>query len=271
MARARNTLRLTALAALALALVALSALPVAGDIEARTGGLLLPLSDGLDRAVQPLADVALHAGQLRQLTADNASLRQQVAALEAEASSLREQRAASDQVRALQSAVGGTAGHLAAAVVVREPAPGRRGIVIDRGATDGVRSGQAVLGPGAVLVGVVVEAQDHRARVRLLDDPQSAVAAVVQQSRTAAALAGTGDGLRLEFVANGAGVTAGDLILSSPIGARIAGGLLIGRVGSAGARAEDLFETVTVEPLTDYNRLEHVLVITTPTAEGGSP
>lgn len=271
MARARNTLWLTALCTLAVLLLALSPLPVAGDVEARAGAMLLPLSGALDTAVRPLTEVALHAGQLQQLTADNASLRQQVAALEAEASALREQRAASEQVQALQAAVGNAAGHLAAAVIVREPAPGRRGVVIDRGALDGVRAGQAVLGPGAILVGVVVETQDRRSRVRLLDDPRSAVAAVVQQSRTAGALAGTTDGLRLEFVANGAAIAPGDLVLSSPIGGQLSAGLLIGRVGSVDARAEDLFETVVVEPLTDYNRLEHVLVVTAVHPDGPTP
>lgn len=271
MARTRNAVWLTVLSALALLLVALSPLPVADDVEARAGALLLPLSGALREAIRPLAEMALHAGQLQQLTAENASLHQHLAALEAEASALREQRGAVEQVWALQAAVGDVGGRLAAAVIVREPAPGRRGVMIDRGAADGVRAGQAVLGPGAILIGVVVETQDRRARVRLLDDQRSAVAAVVQQSRTAGVLAGTADGLRLEFVANGAAVAPGDLVLSSPIGGKLAAGLLIGRIGSVRARDEDLFKTVVVEPLTDYNRLEHVLVVTAFTPEAGTP
>jgi rod shape-determining protein MreC len=268
LARTRNALWLTALGALALLLLALSPLRLAGEVEARGGTLLLPVSGALQDAFRPLAEVVLHAGQLQQLAIDNASLRQQLAALEAEAATLREQRGAAEQERALQAAVGDTSGHLAAAVIVHDPAPGRRGVVIDRGATDGVRTGQPVLGPGAILVGVVVETQDRRARVRLLDDPHSAVAAVVQQSRTAGALAGTTDGLRLEFVANGAAVAAGDLVLSSPLGGQLPAGLLIGRLGSVGARAEDLFDTIAVEPLTDFDRLEHVLVVTAFTPDG---
>ena len=267
MAPTRNALWLTALGALALLLLALSPFPASSELEERGGALLLPLSGGLQEAVRPLAEVVLHAGQLQELTADNASLRQQLAALEAEAAALREARSAAEQERALQAAVGNAGGHITAAVIVRDPAPGRRGVVVDRGTADGVRPGQAILGPGAILVGIVAEAQDHRARVRLLDDAHSAIAAVVQQSRTAGALAGTREGLRLEFVANGAGVAAGDLVLSSPLGGQLPAGLLIGRVGSVGAQAEDLFSTIAIEPLTDYDRLEHVLVVTAFTPE----
>lgn len=271
MVRTRNALWLTGLGALALLLLALSPLPLAGEFEARGSSVLVPVSGALHDAVRPLSEVILHAGQLQQLTTENGSLRQQVAALEGEAAALREQRGATEQTRALQAAVGNAAGHLAAAVIVREPAPARRGVVIDRGSNDGVRAGQAVLGPGTILVGVVVEAQDRRARVRLLDDPHSTVAAVVQQSRTPGALAGTTGGLRLEFVANSAAVAPGDLVLSSPLGGQLPAGLLIGRIASVHVRAEDLFHTIGVEPLTDYNRLDHVLVVTAFTPAAGTP
>jgi rod shape-determining protein MreC len=267
LARTRNALWLTVFGALALLLLALSPFPASSALEERGGALLLPVRDALQEAARPLAEVVLHAGQLRELTADNAGLRQQVATLEAESAALREARSAAEQERALQAAVGNAGGHITASVIVRDPAPGRRGVIVDRGAAEGVRPGQAALGPGAILVGVVVEAQEHRARVRLLDDAHSAVAAVVQQSRTAGALAGTREGLRLEFVANGAAVAAGDLVLSSPLGGQLPAGLLIGRVGSVGAHAEDLFSTIAIEPLTDYDRLEHVLVVTSFTGE----
>ena len=43
---------------------------------------------------------------------------------------------------------------------------------------------------------------------------------------------------------------------------RLPGGLLIGRVTAVHSREQDLFETVEVEPLTDYARLERVLILT---------
>lgn len=261
MVRTRNAAWLTALVAAAVVTLALSPLSVAGDVEARLGALLSPVTGAMYRAVQPVADVVLHAGQLRQLTTENADLRNRVAQLEAESTALRERMQTDQQAASLQAAVGG-AGHLAASVIVRDPAPGRRGIVIDRGTEQGVAIGQAVLGPGATLVGVVAEVQPRSARVRLLDDPHSAVAAVLQQSKTPGALAGSADGLRLEFVPTGSVVTAGDLVVTSPLGGQLPAGLLIGRVESAHSTPGDLFAEVRVEPYAEYDRLLQVLLVT---------
>jgi rod shape-determining protein MreC len=267
LARSRNAAWLTGLFTLSLLLLALSPLPLADDVEARGAALIAPLVRKLHAAAQPLSDIALHAGQIRELSAENADLREQVGRLEAEAAALRDQRTAAEQTAALRAAAGDATAHLAAAVTVRDPAPGRRGVIIDRGTRDGVLVGHAVLGPGATLVGIVAEVDHTTARVRLLDDPRSAVAAVVQQSRIAGALAGSPGGLSLEFVASESPVAVGDLVQSSPLGGRLPAGLLIGRVAQVVARPEELFQVIRVEPYADYDHLEHVLVVTEFTPE----
>jgi rod shape-determining protein MreC len=261
--RTRNAAWFTALLGLGLLLLALSPLPVSQRLEERGSTFVTPATEGLRDVVRPLSDVLLHAGQLEELSKENAELQQEVTRLEAEAAALREGRTAAEQSAALAAAVGGDgSGHVTASVLVRDHAPGRRVLVIDRGAVDGVVLGQPVLGPGATLAGIIVEVQEHHARARLLDDTDSTVAAVDQQSRTPGALAGTEDGLRLEFVPVGAAVGRGDLLISSPLGGLLPPGILIGRVTAVHSREGDLFQTIEVEPLTDYSRLEHVLVVT---------
>ena len=147
-------------------------------------------------------------------------------------------------------------------MVLRDPAPTRRVVLVDRGGADGVTAGRPVLGAGATLIGVVSEVEQRQATVRLLSDEGSAVTAVVQQSRVPGALVGGPGGLRLEFVPVGSPVATGDLVLTSSLGGRLPGGLLIGRVTAVHSREQDLFETVEVEPLTDYARLERVLILT---------
>ena len=88
MVRTRNAAWLMVLVAGALVALALSPLHAAGDLEARMAALIAPVTGALARAVQPGADVLLHAGQVEQLTNENAALREQVAQLEAEASTL---------------------------------------------------------------------------------------------------------------------------------------------------------------------------------------
>lgn len=261
MAHTRNAARLTLFCALGLLLLALSPLPLSGRLEERGGALVMPVTEALHDAVRPLSDVLLHAGQIEELSQENATLRQQLTRLEAEAAALRETAGAAAASEALRAAAGEER-QVTASVLVRDPAPGRQVLVVDRGARDGVMAGQPVLGPGATLVGIVVEAQERRSRVRLLSDASSTVASVIQQSRTPAALAGGPDGLRLDFVPIGTQVAVGDLIVSSPLGGLLPAGLLIGRVAATQGREQDLFATIKVEPLTDYRRIEHVLIMT---------
>ena len=271
----RSAVWLTTLFALGVALLVASAFPGAASIEERGGGLVASLSGAIEEATRPFADVVRRAGQLEQLSEENAVLRQQVARLEAQLAALRESQIETEQLADLVAAVGveDADRYLPAAVILRDPAPARDVIVIDRGERDGLRTGQPVLGPGATLVGVVSEVQGGRARVRLLTDPDSALAAVVQASRTQAALAGGPDGLRLEFVPIDAALTVGDLVLTSALGGRLPGGLLVGRITFVETKEQDLFATVHVEPLADYGRLERVLVLTgsQTTAEGATP
>ncbi len=267
MVDARSAARLGIFVALAALLLALSPLPPSGDLEARAGGLVAPAAGALRQLTQPAAELLLNAGQLRSLSEENADLRRAVARLEAETAALREANVAADQAAALVAAVSAaeseaSSRYLRASVLLRDPAPSRRGLLLDRGAADGVTRGQPVLGAGATLVGVVSEVDSHRARVRLLSDLDSAVTALVQESRVPGALAGAPGGLRLEFVPVGAPVRSGDLVLTSALGGRLPGGLLIGRVTAVQSTSQDLFETVEVEPLTDYARLEQVLILT---------
>ena len=138
----RNAARLTILAALGALLLALSLLPVAGGIEERTAALVQPLTTAVRDMTRPLADVVLNAGQVRDLSEKNATLRRRLNLLETEAASLRELAAANEQAASLLDAVGDDAGRfLPAAAVLRDPSPTRHEVVIDRGAAEGVAIG----------------------------------------------------------------------------------------------------------------------------------
>lgn len=262
MAGARTAAWFSTLLLSAFALLALSPLAPSGEIEERAGAVVTAVSARLHDAVRPFADVLLRAGQIEELSASNAALRREVARLQVESATLREQLTAAEQQAALIDAVGEqTGGVLAATVVLRDPSPGRAELMINRGAVDGVLPGQPVLGQGAALVGVVTRTDERRAWFRLLTDERSAVTAIVQQSRTPGALSGTGGGLRLEFVRVGAEVAVGDLVLTATLGGLLPGALPIGRVTDVRSSDQDLFESITVEPLADLDRLEHVLVM----------
>lgn len=263
----RNAAWLSGVLVAALVLLAASALPPAGRVEEGVGAIAAPAAAALRALVRPVTDVLLHAGHLDELAAENAALRQQTERDAAELAALREDGAARAQTAALLAAAGARAAGgeprraLPAAVVARDPAPGREVLLLDRGAAEGVRAGQPVLGAGATLVGVVAQADERSARVRLLTDRASAIAAIVQASRTPGSLVGTGSGLRLDLVPHGAPIAVGDVVLSSTLGGLLPPGLLAGKVTRVSSTPQDALETVEVEPLADFARLEQVLVL----------
>lgn len=264
MSAGRNAAWLGGLAALGFLLLLTSTLPVAPRLEERATALLAPLTGSLAGVLRPASDLLLHADEVDALTRENAALRLENARLESEASALRERALASEQVASLIEAAGPEVGRsVAAPVLLRDPSPAREVLVIGRGRRDGVAVGQPALGPGPTLVGVVAQVEERTARVRLLSDRASAVTVLLERSRTPAALAGEGRtaALALELVPVGVGGVEGDLVLTSALGGRLPAGLPVGRVRRAVAREPELFQTIEVAPLTDYARLEHVLVL----------
>lgn len=259
----RSTVRLGTFFILAALLLVLSPLPIANTLEGQAAGFVAPASATFRDFMRPASDLVLNAGQIQSLTQENADLRRRVAELETEAAALRDESMTSNQIASLLAATGTESSrYLHASVLLRDPAPMRRGLILNRGSTDGIASGQPVLGDGATLVGIISEVEPHRASVRLLSDLDSAVTAVLQESRIPGALSGSATGLQLEFVPVGAPVRTGDLVLTSALGGRLPAGVPIGRVAHVESSGQDLFETITVEPLNDFSRLEHVLILT---------
>jgi rod shape-determining protein MreC len=263
MAIGRSAAWFSALLLGAILLLGASALAPAGGIESRARGLITPLVAAVQDTSHPISDVLSHAGQVRELSDENASLRLEVERLQAELGGFREQRMAVDAAAALLGATSFEADSLMAAqVLLRDPAPGQSTLLVGRGSENGVLAGQPVLGAGGTLVGVIASIEPTRSWVRLLTDGDSSVAVVVQSSRVPAALEGGRRGLTLEFVEHGANVVVGDVVVTSALGEHLPPGLLAGRVASVDSQPQDLHARITVEPLSDLLRLEQVLIVT---------
>jgi rod shape-determining protein MreC len=144
---------------------------------------------------------------------------------------------------------------ISARVIADGGGPFVRSVIVNAGARDGLRKGQAVV-TGAGLVGRVSETGGRSARVLLLTDLNSRIPVVAEQSRTRAILAGDNSARpRLVFLPENAKLVPGERIVTSGHGGALPAGLLVGIVTSAGEG------TVRVEPIVDWDRLEYVRVI----------
>jgi rod shape-determining protein MreC len=146
-------------------------------------------------------------------------------------------------------------------VVGHDVSPFFRSVLLDRGRSQGVRSGMPVVTDDG-LVGLITATSAHASRTMLLLDRQSAVDAIVQRSRARGIVRGMGRG-RLEFtlVVRGDDVEPGDVIVTSGVGGVHPKGLRIGTVGAVQAEESRVLHTASLRPAVDFGRLEQVFVM----------
>ena len=255
-------------------------------------GTLGPLTSAFHYVLDPLLRVASggleSTGSLLQMVRDTRELRIQVDELQARVDALtienvrlREYEAEVQQLRDLLGFVGDHqfVAPLGADVVSRdacdtfpcgevvgtEPNPYLRNVTVNVGTQQGVAVGMPVVSSGAALVGRVIEAGLRTAKVQLIVDANSAVAALLQSSRATGLVVGQPDGsLRMDYVPQGEDevVAVGDIVLTSGLGGVMPKGLVIGQVAEVARADYELFEPILVRPAVDFSRLEVVLVLT---------
>ncbi len=134
-------------------------------------------------------------------------------------------------------------------------------VTIDVGSDDGVEAGLTVLGPAGV-VGQVVSSSSGSSTVRLLTDPQSGAAAMVQSSRAEGVVRGSLNGLLyLENVDADVVLNVGDVVLTSGLGGSYTKGLLIGTIVRIDGDAADATRKVIVSPNETAGAFEEVTVV----------
>lgn len=150
---------------------------------------------------------------------------------------------------------------IGATVVGEDVSSWFRTLVIDRGASSGLRVGMAVVAADGV-VGQVVKVAETTSRVLLLTDHASGIAATIQRSRARGVVKGKGEWLcSLEFTTREEDVKVGDLVVTSGIGGVYLKGLPIGEVTMVKRGQYGIFQTVTIRPSVNIAHLEEVLVV----------
>lgn len=193
---------------------------------------------------------------------DNQRLKAEVGRLAEQLNTCRETRLANERLRHLLS-FEPTVSHpmIAAQVVGKDPSPWSRTVIVDKGTVDGIRQGAPVVVPEGV-VGVVVEAGGRYAKVLLLIDPNSAVDALVQETRARGIVKGGGaDTCIFDYVLRKHAISVGDTVVSSGLDGVFPKGLRVGRISEIVRQNAGIFQNVSVTPYVDFDILEEVLII----------
>lgn len=136
-------------------------------------------------------------------------------------------------------------------------------IVLDKGKTEGVSENQAILDTQGIL-GLVNSVNKLSSKVRLITDKAHAVP--VQNSRNGlrGIASGTGkpDALVLLHTPLSADYQVGDELLTSGLGGRFPAGYPVGIVSKVEHPSGQAFARITVKPLADFSKIDHVLIVT---------
>lgn len=242
----------------------------------RTGILdTLAVRAGLESAgviLRPLHDLesVLHDTWRRYINLvgvqqENERLKAELAAVQARMTQAGEERAELLRLRDLLSLRPGTEWNLLGTRVLA----GRMGpnsimqtIIIDRGYLTGGAPGTPLVTPLG-LVGRVLRASAHTASVLLLTNPDSRIAVLGQDCRETGILTGCGSNRPLEvrFVARGAQLKPGELLITSGQDGVYPKGIPVARVLRVDPPAYSQFLEVTAEVLVAAEHLEEALLL----------
>jgi rod shape-determining protein MreC len=198
---------------------------------------------------------------LRGVRQQNRELQDQIQQLQLEQVRLRQD---AEQARRLQSLLGFKEQFIdktiAAQVIGSSGSEESRLVYLDKGSADGISQDMAVISAQGV-VGKVMQVFRHTAQVLLVNDQNSGVGTILEQSRLQGVLKGRATGeLVLDKIMAEEEVKAGDRVLTSGGDQIFPKGLPVGTVSNVARGPE--FLVVTVKPAASLNHLEEVLVIT---------
>lgn len=251
--------------------IALSLLLLVADLRFKTlepvrlgvATLLWPLQKAVLLPVEGAGEAGNYFSNLASLQKENAELRQRQLA---QANLLLRQAHLDEENRRLRALIEMeerlNLPARAAEILYTTRDPFARRIVIDRGLTHGIETGQAVIDDLGV-VGQITRAFPLTSEVTLLTDKNQAIPVQVARSGLRAVLAGAGSGaMELKFLSANADVQPGDMLVTSGLDGIYVAGLPVARVASIDRDNSFAFARIECTPLAGVERHGQVLVLT---------
>ena len=246
------------------------------------GGPLHAIQGAFGVVASPMRNVGAHVGSAIESTGDSvadataddatlAELREQNRQLRSLLAQADEYRIEVERLQGLldiksKSGVSG----VTATVVGKSLDAWNQTVTIDKGTADGLQSGMTVMGSSGV-VGQVSRVEKHSAMVRLLTDPNSGAAVMVQSSRANGIVRGSLEGLLyLEDIPEDSIPVVGDVVITSGLGGSYTSGLIVGTVVSVEKTTANATGRIVVSMNDDVSQLENVIVVTAADDSGSS-
>jgi rod shape-determining protein MreC len=148
--------------------------------------------------------------------------------------------------------------------------PYRQRFDLNRGLTDGVYVGQALLDAQGI-VGQIVRVDAFTAEAVLITDADTAVPVSVNRNGLRTIAVGDSGRLRLPYLTNSADIKVGDLLVSSGLGGVFPAGYPVGHVVEVRLQPDRSFSEVFAEPASALDRDLEVLLVWNDQAAPANP
>jgi rod shape-determining protein MreC len=236
---------------------------------------IAPMQEAVTRVTEPVSNFFIGVANLPSLAEENRRLEEEVAELRTQNASVEFQQELQEE---LENLVGLQELHpagISALVTANGVSNFDWTMTINRGSSQGIAVDMPVIAgspDAARLVGRVIDVTADSAEVQLILDRDSAVAAVIDDSREAGLVWGRGDeDLVMEQVDPDAELQGDENVFTQ--GYEVNGqrgvyppGLLIGQVSRVSPEANSLDTPVEIRPAVDFSSLNLVLVLQTTSA-----
>lgn len=136
-------------------------------------------------------------------------------------------------------------------------------ILIDKGSADGLKTGLAVTAAQGVLIGKIIQVEDHLSYVRFLTDNSSQLAALVMAENPSPGIVHgqRNINLKIDMLPKDIPISPGDFVATSGLEADIPAGLIIGSISQVDNIQERFWQEAIIQPAIDYASLQLVTVI----------
>jgi rod shape-determining protein MreC len=224
-----------------------------------------PLQDGVSAALRPVGNFLAGFTQVPSLKAQISKLQEENALLQQREHQVADIARELEELRALLGLQRQRLDLKFVTVRVTGVGPSNfeHTVFIDRGTSGGVRKDMPVIA-GAGLVGRVVSVSANSARVLLLIDPSSAVAARIASNGETGVIHGqSGAELQFDLFDAQAAVKVGDEVVTSGYrGGVYPAGVPLGEISRVEKPTGSLSRRVWIRPHVDFTSLDHLLVVT---------
>lgn len=266
-----NGFRLLLIALLLSILLGLGSVILSGSTDPLSNlanTLTSPFKSGVSAMLDWAEGVYGYVFQFSEMEQELSDLRRRVADLEEQARQGQEALAENAQLRELLNLQERRKDleFESAKITARSTSNWESTLTISKGSAAGVEAGDCVITETGVLVGVVSETSLLSSTVATLIDTSIEVGGVVTRTYSAGILEGDFDLmnqglLRLSYLPEGAGLVAGDEVLTSGLGGIYPAGLVVGRVQGVFNDAAGMSRYAIVDPSVELGGLIEVFVI----------